>query len=322
VNIALRLALFWLVCAAAALVYGQTRDLPLAVVTRALPAFTLEATLFFFGLGSERTRKWLERLPKVAALLVLAAAAAAPYCLAAFSFGGFRWSATAWIAAFSATAALWYMVLPERPFTDICFLAFLATVVLTRVLRAQYPEVPRLPLEFLGQAMWIRTAALVLLCVRRVQGVGFGFWPQGEHWRVGGLHFLACLPVAAAAAWTLGFATPHLPSAGWQRTTVLALGTFFGILWIVALGEEFLFRGLLQPWLGKWLGNEWAGLFSASLLFGSVHLWYRAFPNWQFAVLAGIAGVFYGLAFRQAGSIRASMVTHALTVTTWRVFFS
>jgi hypothetical protein len=35
-----------------------------------------------------------------------------------------------------------------------------------------------------------------------------------------------------------------------------------------------------------------------------------------------VAGVFYGLAFRQARSIRASMVTHALTVTTWRMLFS
>ena len=33
-------------------------------------------------------------------------------------------------------------------------------------------------------------------------------------------------------------------------------------------------------------------------------------------------GVVYGLAFRQARGIRASMVTHALTVTTWRVFFT
>jgi membrane protease YdiL (CAAX protease family) len=63
-------------------------------------------------------------------------------------------------------------------------------------------------------------------------------------------------------------------------------------------------------------------LIVASLLFGSVHLWYRAFPNWRFAVLAALEGVFYGLAFRQARSIRASMVTHALVVTTWRVFFA
>ena len=100
------------------------------------------------------------------------------------------------------------------------------------------------------------------------------------------------------------------------------MGTFFGILWVTALGEEFLFRGLAQQWIGEWLKSPWAGLLLASLLFGSVHLWFRAFPNWRFAILAAVAGIFYGLAFRRAQSIRASMVAHALTVTTWRLFFS
>ena len=97
---------------------------------------------------------------------------------------------------------------------------------------------------------------------------------------------------------------------------------FFGTLWVLALGEEFFFRGLLQQWMTGWLRNEWAGLIATSLLFGAVHLPRGAFPNWRFAVLAAVAGVFYGLAFRQASSIRASMVTHALTVTTMTVFFS
>jgi uncharacterized protein len=73
--------------------------------------------------------------------------------------------------------------------------------------------------------------------------------------------------------------------------------------------------------MGEWLGNQWLGLAGTSVVFGSVHLWYRGFPNWRFAALATIAGVFYGLAFRQARSIRASMVTHALTVTAWRLLF-
>jgi hypothetical protein len=47
----------------------------------------------------------------------------------------------------------------------------------------------------------------------------------------------------------------------------------------------------------------------------------RDFPNWRFALMAAVAGLFYGLAFRAAGSIRASMVTHALVVATWRALF-
>jgi membrane protease YdiL (CAAX protease family) len=72
----------------------------------------------------------------------------------------------------------------------------------------------------------------------------------------------------------------------------------------------------------QWLKNDWAGLVAASLLFGSVHVWTGDFPNWRFAAVAATAGLFYGMAFRRARSIRASMVSHALTVTTLRVFFS
>jgi len=91
---------------------------------------------------------------------------------------------------------------------------------------------------------------------------------------------------------------------------------------VVALAEEFFFRGFLQVLLAKRLRSETAGLVAASVLFGLAHLWFRSFPNWRFAIAAAVTGVFYGLAFLKAGSIRASMVTHALVVTTWRMFFA
>ena len=76
------------------------------------------------------------------------------------------------------------------------------------------------------------------------------------------------LPAAAAVAWAVKFGTPHWPDAGWQRVSFLAVGTFFGILWVTALGEEFLFRGLLQQWISKWMHSEWASLVLTSILFG------------------------------------------------------
>jgi membrane protease YdiL (CAAX protease family) len=161
-----------------------------------------------------------------------------------------------------------------------------------------------------------------MLSVRRTKGVGFGFWPRKREWLIGLLYFAALLPVAGAVAWGIGFGKPHPPAAAWDRTAVLAIGTFFGILWVLALGEEFFFRGLLQQWMGEWMGNQWLGLAATAMLFGTAHLWFHSFPNWRFAILAALAGVFYGLAFRHGRGIRASMVTHALTVTTWRLFFS
>jgi membrane protease YdiL (CAAX protease family) len=318
----LALPLIWLAAAVAGLLYAAQESIPFRLALAALPAFLLEVT-FYTVLGIERWRTRIEKLPPwvVAGLLTLAAAV--PYWASSFAFGSFHWRSLAWVAGLAAAAAFWYAILPQRALVDLAFLLLMAIVPLSEVLRHQYVNpVPRLQLDELGALMWIRTGAFAILSVRRTKGVGFGFWPSRWEWMIGASYFLAFLPAAAAAAWGIGFASPHWPSPNWEKTTALALGTFFGVLWVIALGEEFFFRGLLQQWMSEWFGHAWLGLAATSLLFGAVHLWFHAFPNWRFAVLAAVAGVFYGLAFRQARSIRASMVTHALTVTTWRLFFS
>jgi len=316
------LPLFWLACAIAGYVVALQRGIPSSIVLAALPAFLIEATLFL-TLGIESWRKKIEKLPPVGVAALLVLAAITPYCAASLAFGSFRWQSLAGIGLLSGLVAFWYVVLPQKPAADLLLLALMAGVVLAKVFASLYVRPhDRLPLEVLGMAMWIRTGAFALLSVRRVQGVGFGFWPSLREWKIGAVFFVLMLPVVAALAWWIGFAKFHPPESSWFRVPVIVLLNFFGTLWVLALGEEFFFRGLLQQWMTGWLRNEWAGLIATSLLFGAVHLPRGAFPNWRFAVLAAVAGVFYGLAFRQASSIRASMVTHALTVTTMTVFFS
>jgi membrane protease YdiL (CAAX protease family) len=314
--------LIWLIGTVAAFLYAQDRDIPTHIVVAVLPAFLLEAS-FYYVLGVESLRRKLDQLPKAAVAALLAIAAITPYSIATLALGNFHWHSVGILGGFALLAAFWYVLLPNTPLFDILFLILVASVWLSRILPAQFPEpAPRVQLAALGQLMWFRTGLFAMLSVRRMPNVGFGFWPSGREWRVGALFFVIFLPVAAGLGWAIGFTYPHMRYSGVGRITLLALATFFGTLWVLALGEEFLFRGLLQQWLVKWLRKEWAGLVAASLLFGSVHLWYRQFPNWRFAALATLAGIFYGLAFRQTKSIRASMVTHALTVTTWRMFFS
>jgi len=214
-------------------------------------------------------------------------------------------------------------LLPHRAGADLLFVLFMAAVYLANLERREYIDPhPKLTLDVLGKVMWIRVGAFAMLSIRRMKGVGFGFWPKRSEWMIGVIYFALFLPVAALASRAVGFGSPHAPAPGWDRIALLALGTFFGVLWVLALGEEFFFRGLLQQWIGQWLKSEWLGLALASLLFGLAHLWFHAFPNWPIVAMAAVAGVFYGLAFRQARSIRASMVTHALTVTAWKLFFS
>jgi membrane protease YdiL (CAAX protease family) len=311
--------LFWAACLLAGYLYTQDRGVPWSMAQTVAPAFLLEATLFL-SVGVERWRTRLEKLPPWAVAVLLVAAAIAPYSAAALATGTFGWAALAALAALAAMLSFWYVALPHTPLSDIGLLVLAAAVIISKVFGDLYirPH-PGLNVEALGQAMWIRTGLFAMLSVRRMQGVGFGFWPSPREWKTGTLHFLVLLPAAAALGWRLNFTRPHAPESDWP--TMLPL-TFFGTLWVLALSEEFFFRGLLQQWLSGWLKSAWAGWIAASALFGFVHVWYGQFPNWRFAALAGVAGLFYGSAFRIGNGIRASMVTHALTVTAWRIFFA
>jgi hypothetical protein len=125
------------------------------------------------------------------------------------------------------------------------------------------------------------------------------------------------LPVGFALVWLLHMKTRTVPVALWKGVPAV----FIGIYLVTAFSEEFAFRGVLQQHLTRVLGI-WPALVVASLLFGLSHLTFgNAFPNWHMVELAGLAGLFYGWAYREAGSIRASMITHALTVVVWTLWF-
>src|ERR1044071_4104204 len=217
------LPLFWLACATAGYVYALQRGIPSSVVLAALPAFLLEATLFL-TLGVETWRKRLDKLPAAGVAAVLVLAALAPYCAASLAFGSFRWQALLEIALLSGLVSFWYVVLPKTPAADLLLLALLAAVVLAKLFPALYirPH-DRLPLEALGQAMWIRTGAFALLSVRRIQGVGFGFWPSVREWKIGAAFFVLMLPAVAALAWWIGWGKFHPPEVAWFKTPVIVV---------------------------------------------------------------------------------------------------
>ena len=315
--------ILWLVGAVAAYMYALDRGISWATAVTVLPAFLLEVS-FYYVLGTESLRSKIEKLSRPGIAALLSVAGIIPYWLAASALHVFSWTVLGSIVAMCLIASFWYAILPQRLAVDILFIVLMALPMLFRVFPKLYPSpVPKLPLAALGQLMWFRTGLFAMVSVRHAPGVGFGFWPKAREWKIGAVYFVAMLPIVAAISWYIDFAKPHLHYDDWLRSVFYAIGTFFGILWVVALGEEFFFRGLVQQWTTTWFKNDWLGLIVTSLLFGSVHLWFRApFPNWRVAGLMSVGGFFYGLAFRQAKSIRASMVTHALTVTTWRVFFS
>lgn len=322
------IAAIWIVGVIAGLIYAHVQAIPLHVALGVMPAFLLEIT-GYLPLASERLRKRLDVFSSFTIAGALSIAALIPYTIASLGAGSFNWHAFVWIALLATAASFWYVALPHKLPVDFLFLVFVAVVWVSRTLREQYlsPHYPKLQLDVIAHLMWVRTGTLAMLSVRRMDGVGFGFWPEPREWKIGASYFAAFAAIGGPLAWWLGFASPRWPTvsgtvASWKHVPLLLVVTFFGSLWVLALSEEFVFRGLLQQWMSAWLKSQWAGLTAAALVFGTVHLWMRPFPNWRNAILAAILGVLCGLAFRQARSIRASMVTHALTVTIWRLFFT
>jgi membrane protease YdiL (CAAX protease family) len=300
----------WIALGIAGVLYAREKSIPAWAAAPLLAAFLLEYP-FYLAAGVAAAR---ERLRGRALPGILALSALAPYLVYSIGTGTFSWEALARLAVLAAALSWWYALLPARPPVDLAYLALPAMALLFKYFDPIYVDAtPDLQAEALGHLALVHICALALLVQRRVADTGFGFLPNRREWRVGFLHFLYFLPVGVPAALALGLIRAGPVAPGWKLA-----GTFFGILWVVALSEEFFFRGLLQQWLEKWTGRPALALAAVAVLFGIVHLGFRAFPNWRFALLAALAGWFYGRAYRQARSIRASMVTHALVVVTWR----
>lgn len=242
----------------------------------------------------------------------LAALAPLSYLLYSVPAGAFDGKSLLALLTLALVAAYWFAVFPKSRWSQALFVCVMAAPLLFKVFPFIYGRAGDLRMDFLGQLLWIRISVITILRDVEPEGVNFGFWPLWREWKIGAAHFAFSLPVVCVLAQWTGFATFTWPVWPWWETLLRAVGTFAGILWVVALSEEFLFRGLLQQWIG---------ILGASVLFGLAHLGFRAFPNWRFAVVAAVAGLFYGLAYRRAHGIRAAMVTHALTVAVWRTLF-
>ena len=288
-----------------------------------LPAFLLEIGLYL-ATGFEGARRAFDVFgPKPVRALLLLASAMAPYLIESTRTGWFSWRSVLWLLFLAGMASFWYVVLPASLGADLLFLALIAALFLTKVFAGIYVRpTPTLQIEILGRLMWIRVTMMAILSIRGLKGARVGFLPNPNEWRIGIEQFVYFIPIGGAVAYFIRFANFRPVPLVWWKFALFVPGMFLGILWVVALSEEFFFRGFLQPILARGMGSEVAGLITASALFGCVHLSFRQFPNWRFAVVAAVAGLFYGIAYRRAHSIRASMVTHALVVTAWKSLFT
>ena len=79
---------------------------------------------------------------------------------------------------------------------------------------------------------------------------------------------------------------------------------------VAGIGEELLFRGLVQGGLAQWIGppwGDWIGLGVAGVVFGLLHPITRAY-----AVMAGAIGLYLGGLWMFSGNLLVPVTTHAM----------
>ncbi len=91
------------------------------------------------------------------------------------------------------------------------------------------------------------------------------------------------------------------------------------ISFLAGLGEELLFRGLLQTGIAQWTGDflphtpaaalagDWMAIIVVAILFGALHA-----VNAAYAVLAAIIGVYLGWLYLATGNLAVPIVAHAV----------
>jgi len=307
-------AICWLLMVASAVVYARIKGIAAGIAIPIITAFLLELPLYLapFFAGA---RAAAARLPRWQFACLLTVTAVLPYlaysvptgCFSGFDF--YRLGGLAFCLAF------WYLVWPSTPWSDLLFLVAPAAIMVSKVLKQVYPSpLDHVQLDILGKLMLIHVAALAMLVLRGLPGVKPGLLPTRRETWIGVRTFLLFLPVGFLLVWCLRMHVRTPPFPIW-----FGLGIFAGSYLVVSFSEEFALRGVLQQHLSRILGL-WPAVVVASLLFGLAHLNFGRFPNWNMVALASAAGVFYGWAYHEAGSIRSSMVTHALTVVVWSLW--
>ena len=106
-------------------------------------------------------------------------------------------------------------------------------------------------------------------------------------------------PIALGLGLALGFLHVHPWGIGIAPVLLKFAGAWVFTFFFIAVPEELFFRGWLQNLLERHLGRGRA-LVVVAILFGLSHFNKRAeFFNWRYVLLAAIAGIFYGRAWRR-----------------------
>lgn len=127
--------------------------------------------------------------------------------------------------------------------------------------------------------------------------------PRTPHPRAGWPQLLVCCGLTLLLVPALALA---LDVVDWQPKWPALLALWLAVnLWMSVLAEELLFRAWLQRALiARW--GATTGLCLTAALFGAAHLPFSA----GFALVAGVAGLGYGLIYLLSGRLALAMMLH------------
>lgn len=282
---------------------------PLVIVAAVLalgPYFAAAFCSRWLG-GTAKLPQWVR--------LVCPAVLCVPYVLVACSAHIFQ---VRWLAVYAVLPVVIAALLdrargadPEQRgnWRDFLVLAVIGLAVDLRWFEPAWPA----HLTVFNKVLLLDAGIYGFLAIRQLDGVGFDLRLRLRDLGIGMREFAIYAPIAIALGLGLGFLHLH----GVLPSVARAIGAFVFTFFLVAVPEELFFRGWLQNLLERRIGRTSALLLTAAL-FGLSHFNKRALHfNWRYVVLAAIAGIFYGRAWRERRRVGASAITHALVDTVW-----
>jgi uncharacterized protein len=274
-----------------------------------------------FGFASERIARGVAKWP-MALRIAAPAVFVVPYVVLAQSQQIFRWD---WFALYLGLPVVmaWMMERaaaadPEQRgnWRDALILLTLGLAVDLRSFDSAWPDGQR----GLGNLLLVDAGLYAFLAIRRLSGTGFDFHLRWSDWKTGLRELLFFAPAVIALGIVLGFIHPHANVPPIGKATL----TWAGIFVFVAVPEELFFRAWVQNLLEQRFGRT-AALIITSVLFGLSHFNKRNFAgqhfNWRYVLLATIAGIFYGRAWRENRRLPASTITHTCVDWLWSWWF-
>jgi CAAX protease family protein len=282
------------------------------------PAIALAALLtlapFLLAGFFPRSLQLAQRLPFVLRILA-PALLGVPYALVAISTGVFLWG---WLLLYTLLPVGISLLLYEASLADPehrgGWRDFLIVFVLGLAVDLRWFEPAWAPrLAIFNKVLLLDAGIYGFLAIRQLRHVGFDLRLRVRDFGIGLFALAAYAPLGVGIGLLLGFLHFHALIPSLVRVVLAWLFTFF----FIAVPEELFFRGWMQNLLERRVGSSRALLITATL-FGLSHFNKRAVLfNWRYVLLATLAGIFYGLAWRQEHRVGASAITHASVDTLW-----